>query len=150
MRGLKFLCAAVLLAGMCYAQNESTEDEGYTLGTAIDKNCKEHIYKGEVAYYMSGYTCFYPKQTILQTYLNYKNKNIKAYPDVDSFKSLRSKLEVGKDYNDTIEEGYLWINYKWHGKNELVLEMQYAGGVDYITFRGNDNGTEEVLEGSAD
>jgi len=131
MRGLKLACAAALLAGILGAQ----------MIMPSSGNCKETPYEEEGGY-QSGYACFYPKQTILQTYLNYRKEFIEKYPDDNYYEALRSKLEVGKDYNDTIGEDYLWINYKWSGKNELNVEMEMSGGGDIATFTHNNSGTQ--------
>jgi hypothetical protein len=152
MKGLMLACAVVLLAGFALAQSD--EDEKVAVGY-MPKHCKQTVYDEEKADYTYGYTCFYPKKTLLETYLSYRKEMMQNHPN-SYYERWRSKLAVGKDYSDELKasreiwrddkiekEEYveLTISYTWNGTKELnVWEGGEAGEVT-STFRQQANGT---------
>lgn len=107
--------------------------------------CKDLTFPIEDGY-MNGNSCFFPNQQLSAIYEQYWKK---AQGDKDE-KHLRKALEPMKDYQDIIEDGYLYINYHWRSVKELKIEFSFAGGVTTLVFKENDEGTELTTIYSAD
>ncbi|MDR2152951.1 MAG: hypothetical protein LBO72_09025 [Helicobacteraceae bacterium] len=126
---LRVLCAFALLSA--FAIGGEKECHGLDFGEDV---------------FMQGYSCFYPAQTILEAYADFRTGYIKERVEGRDSKKLRAKLEIGKNYEDNYKElkenEYIYgIVYKWDGDKKLNIEILAEAGEGEIKFTQENNGT---------
>jgi hypothetical protein len=114
-------------------------------GFAGDKRCEEAVFDEDAA---AIYSCFYPAQTILEAYADFRESRIQESPDDPGYKNLRVKLEIGKNHkyaDDDVE-----IQYTWNNDKALVVNIYYAGGETDAEFTREPDGTRSIVTFSPD
>ncbi|MDR0746828.1 MAG: hypothetical protein LBE89_02925 [Helicobacteraceae bacterium] len=92
--------------------------------------------------------CFYPAQTIVEAYADFRKSGIEENSNDPGYTNLRAKLEIGKDVKDTYD--YVAINYEWNGDKTFVVKMFYVGGETDVKFTQDRNGTRATMIFSPD
>ncbi|MDR2638564.1 MAG: hypothetical protein LBC09_01855 [Helicobacteraceae bacterium] len=134
-RFLRVVCAAAL---------------SFAFAFAGEKKCEDTVFSEEDSYYMSGYSCFYPNQTLAQAYKDIRLSLLKRDPDDEGYKNLRAKLEIGKNREDRFKSSIISIDYVWKGNKTLDIELFYAGGTTNLWLSQKDNGVETTVTFNAD
>lgn len=83
---LRFFCAFALLSAFVIA---------------VEKQCEVKDFDMES--YTRKEICFYPKQTLLEAYADFRKTKIKSDSNDSGYENLRTKLEIGKNYNDQVQ-----------------------------------------------